>query len=129
MKKCVSLTNNDLTDKKQFGYNIPNFILKQTYFEKFSNETLLYIFYYMPRDTLQLYAAEELYKRKWRFNTDYAIWFTNEAESEKGDKSKSENFFYFNPNEWKVMKYVFGPLNMKSFLSENDVVKINKVDR
>ena len=126
MKTCVSLTNTDSTEKKQFGNNIQNFILKQTYFEKFSNETLLYIFYYMPRDTLQLYAAEELYKRKWKYNTDYAIWFTNEGEIEKSDKTKIENFFYFNPNEWKVMKYVFGPLNPKSFLPENEVYKINK---
>ncbi len=116
------MTNNELTDKKQFNYNIPNFVLKQAYFEKFSNETLFYIFYYMPRDTLQLYAAEELYKRKWRFNTDYAIWFTNDGENEK----KNDSFLYFNPNEWKVMKYVYGPLNAKSFLSESEVFKINK---
>jgi len=126
MKKCVSITNNDFTDKKQFGHNIPNFVLKQTYFEKFSNETLLYIFYHLPRDTLQLYAAEELYKRKWRYNTDYAIWFTNEGENDKSEKIKNENLFYFNPNEWKIMKYVFGPLNIKSFLSESEVFKINK---
>jgi CCR4-NOT transcriptional regulation complex NOT5 subunit len=126
MKKCVSLTNDDLIDKKQYGHNIPNFILKPTYFEKFNNDTLFYIFYYMPRDTLQLYAAEELYKRKWRYNTDYSIWFTNEGEVEKNEKAKTENFLYFNPNEWKVMKYVYGPLNPKSFLSENEVFKINK---
>jgi CCR4-NOT transcription complex subunit 2 len=126
MKKYISLINNDDVDKKQYPLTNMNFFLKPTYFAKFSNETLFYIFYFMPRDSLQLYAAEELYKRKWRFNTDYNIWFTTDTEIDKNDKNTIENFLYFNPTEWKTMKYVYGPLNMKSFLSENEVFKYNK---
>ncbi len=135
MKKSVSLFNDESTEKKQIKNINSNFFLKPQYFGKFSNETLFYIFYYMPRDTLQLLAAEELYKRKWRYNTDYAIWFTLEIgdlekeSSEKTEKASSETYFYFNPNEWKVMKYVYGPLNPKAFLSENEMFKYSKQDK
>ena len=125
MKKSVSLFNNDLIEKKFIRNNSSNFYLKPQYFGKFSDETLFYIFYYMPRDTLQILAAEELYKRKWRFNTDYTIWFTLEGakENDKGDKSSAESYLYFNPNQWKVMKYLYGPINTKSFLSESELLK------
>ena len=128
MKKNVSLFNNEPTEKKQIKNISSNFYLKPQYFGKFSNETLFYIFYYMPRDTLQLLASEELHKRKWRFNTDYAIWFSVESqgEGEKNDKITSESYTYFNPNEWKICKYVYGPLNPKSFLSENEIFKYSK---
>ena len=71
MKKNVSLFNNDTIEKKQIKNANSNFFLKPQYFGKFSNETLFYIFYYMPKDTLQLLAAEELYKRKWRYNLHF----------------------------------------------------------
>ncbi len=83
----------------------------------------------MPRDTLQLLASEELYKRKWRYNTDHAIWFMlaeGLGEIEKSDRIVREAYDYFNPNEWKVMKYVYGPLNPKGFLSENELIKYSK---
>lgn len=129
MKKNVSLFNDDAIEKKQIKNISSNFYLKPHYFSKFSNETLFYIFYYMPRDTLQLLASEELYKRKWRYNSDYALWMTVEggAEGEKsGDKAGSETYLYFNPNEWKVVKYAYGPLNPKAFLSETEIFKYSK---
>jgi CCR4-NOT transcription complex subunit 2 len=129
MKKNVSLINSEPTEKKQIKNISSNFFLKPAYFSKFSNETLFYIFYYMPRDTLQLLAAEELYKRKWRYNCDYAIWFTPEISD--GEKSEKQNdaYLYFNPNEWKIMKYVYGPLNPKSFLTENEIFKYTKQEK
>jgi len=128
MKKSVSLFNNEVIEKKQIKNISSNFFLKPQYFGKFSNETLFYIFYYMPKDTLHLLAAEELYKRKWRYNTDHTIWFTSESlvEGDKGDKVGNESYVYFNPNEWKIMKYVYGPLNSKAFLTENEVYKYYK---
>jgi len=122
------MTNDDTVEKKSLKNINSTFFLKPQYFAKFSNETLFYIFYYMPRDTLQLLASEELYNRKWRYNTYYAIWFIPEIldTPEKSEKSKDEAFLYFNPNEWKVMKYIFGPLNPKAFLSENEMFKYSK---
>lgn len=40
----------------------------------FSDETLFFQFYSAPQDMLQLMAAEELYTRGWRFNTDARVW-------------------------------------------------------
>merc|ERR1719193_2938008 len=41
--------------------------LKTSHLAKFTLETLFYIFYNMPRDTLQVYAAKELFNRKWHY--------------------------------------------------------------
>ena len=123
MKKSVSLTNNDPIEKKISKNIFESNSLKPTYFEKFHIETLFYIFYYMPRDALQNYAADELNKRKWKYHVDLALWFSLENQVEE----KSENFYYFNPNEWKICKYGYGPLNKNSFMAENDIVKLVKV--
>jgi hypothetical protein len=49
-------------------YAMPPTALKTAHLEKFQLETLFYIFYAMPRDVLQAYAAQELYNRKWRYH-------------------------------------------------------------
>ena len=46
MKTKVSLFNNDIVDKPEFKGNNNLSSLKETYFSKFSDETLFYIFYY-----------------------------------------------------------------------------------
>lgn len=63
MKNTISLFNNDTIEKpaKIPKHYICKPFLKPTHFAKFTNQTLFYIFYYMPRDTLQIFAAEELY--------------------------------------------------------------------
>jgi hypothetical protein len=128
MKKHVSLQNNMSTEKKSLKNLNNNYMLKESWFGKFTIETLFYIFYYMPKDSLQLIAAEELYKRKWRYHTDYSVWFTmeNKNENEKNEKIGSESFLYFNSIEWKIMKFTYGLLNPKGFLPENEVLKYKK---
>jgi len=42
--------------------------------QSFSDETLFYIFYMKPRDTLQEYAARELVARNWRYHKDIQVW-------------------------------------------------------
>merc|ERR1719253_54988 len=49
--------------------------LKQAHLQKFSLETLFYMFFNMPRDTLQAYAAAELYNRGWKYNPKMQNWF------------------------------------------------------
>jgi CCR4-NOT transcriptional regulation complex NOT5 subunit len=121
MKKNVSLFNNSNPEKKQIKNLSQNSYLKPAFFAKFTIETLFYIFYYMARDSLQICAAEELYKRKWRYHTEYSVWFIQD-DSEKNN----EVYNYFNYNEWKVTKYVFSPISTKMFLSENEVMKYFK---
>lgn len=54
-------------------YNQPP-VLKTTHLSKFHLETLFYIFYSMPKDVLQAYAAQELYSRDWRYHVELKIW-------------------------------------------------------
>lgn len=128
MKKNISLANNDSVEKKISKNNFQSNSLKPSYFEKFHLETLFYIFYYMPRDALQNYAADELNKRKWKYHIDLALWFQYDTQGEdKNDKNNSDNLFYFNPNEWKICKYGYGHINKSSFLSEIEITKLVKI--
>lgn len=111
MKKRVSLFNDDFVDKKEYKGNNGSY-LKPTYFNKFSDETLFYIFYYMTRDTLQLFAAEQLYKNNWKYHVDYQIWFKQNVDEGKTNETLS----YFNPLEWKTSQYVYGYINPEAFL-------------
>jgi len=56
----------------------------------FSEETLFYIFYSTPLDSLQLIAAEELYNRNWRFHTGVQRWFIR-ASNQKNEKQTNKN--------------------------------------
>ena len=126
LKTRVSLFNDDLVEKKKMNINTDSF-LKPQYFQKFSDETLFYIFYYMTRDILQLYAAEQLCKNGWRYHINSQIWFKPNK-----DEAKGENFYqYFNPLDWEINPYVFGNVESKEFLSEEEVqtyVKQLKLD-
>lgn len=124
MKKNVSITNNESVEKKVSKNNFQSNSLKPGYFEKFHLETLFYIFYYLPRDALQNYAADELSRRKWKYHIDLALWFSSETSID--DKS-TENLIYFNPNEWKICVYGYGPLNKNSFLAETEITKLVKI--
>lgn len=64
MKNYVSLSNTELAEKPKSNKNFTQkLVLKPNYFGKFTDLTLFYIFYYMARDSLQLFAAEELYSQ------------------------------------------------------------------
>ncbi|POM59903.1 hypothetical protein PHPALM_31305 [Phytophthora palmivora] len=67
-----------LTKEPQFSlpmcyYNQPP-VLKTTHLSKFHLETLFFIFYSMPKDALQAYAAQELYSREWRYHAELKTW-------------------------------------------------------
>ncbi|GMF41836.1 unnamed protein product [Phytophthora fragariaefolia] len=67
-----------LTKEPQFSlpmcyYNQPP-VLKTTHLSKFHLETLFFIFYSMPKDVLQAYAAQELYSREWRYHAELKTW-------------------------------------------------------
>lgn len=57
------------------SFKVPQPALKTGHFSKFEVGTLLYIFYAMPRDVLQAYAAQELYTREWRYHKDSQTWY------------------------------------------------------
>lgn len=47
--------------------------LKAGYFTKFQLETLFYIFYSMPGNEAQVFAADELCVRQWHYHKDLEV--------------------------------------------------------
>merc|ERR1719219_2010588 len=80
--------------------------LKTSHLAKFTLETLFYIFYNMPRDTLQVYAAKELVNRHWIYYKKTRIWIT---QVQKDPKSNPE-LQYFCIQSW-TRKQLIGPLD------------------
>ncbi|CAJ0630445.1 1788_t:CDS:2 [Entrophospora sp. SA101] len=72
--------------------------------KSFSDETLFYIFYSMPKDFLQEAAAYELFNRNWRFHKDLKLWLTKEQGAEPFNKSQvfeRGTFIFFDPSAWE----------------------------
>ncbi|KAG5184628.1 hypothetical protein JKP88DRAFT_163138 [Tribonema minus] len=100
--------------------------LKTTHFSKFTLETLFYIFYAMPSDILQAYAAQELYLRDWRFHADLKLWLKRATAA---DSAAQVRFIFFDHNVWERRGFS-GPLPMSvavgggltgGLMSEEDV--------
>lgn len=76
----------------------------------FSEETLFYIFYALPKDLLQEAAAQELFNRDWRYHKELKLWVTKEPGTEPITKSAAferSTFVFFDPTTWKKMKREF----------------------
>ena len=113
-KKHVSLFNDDLVNKDTYTGTVNSF-LQSKFFDNFHENTLFYIFYYLTRDTLQLFAGQHLYKKGWKYNYKYQIWF-----KQLKDKDGNEKWEFFNPLEWKKNDYIFGPVDTQHFLTEDE---------
>lgn len=59
-------------------YNVANIQALSSRIPGFSDETLFYIFYSMPRDIMQELVAEELMGRKWRYHKLERCWLTRD---------------------------------------------------
>lgn len=112
------------------GIQANTFKPKKHYFQKFTNETLFYIFYYMPKDSLQVFSAEELYRRKWKLHSENNVWFfkielsnENSGKDYLSTKESKDEYNYFHPSEWKTQKYVFGYISPSKFISEGEIIK------
>lgn len=109
------------------SYRVPQPALKTGHFAKFSSGTLLYIFYAMPRDVLQAYAAQELYAREWRFHRDGKLWFRRApvpAGAPAPAATDPAAWVYWDVQAWEARPYS-GPLPvpqlMAGFLPEEEV--------
>jgi len=72
-------------------------------FQRFKLETLFYIFYSMPRDVLQLAAAQELYNREWRYHKEIKVWFARYPNTEPSIKTaayEKGSYQVFVPEKW-----------------------------
>ncbi|XP_043695044.1 probable NOT transcription complex subunit VIP2 isoform X2 [Telopea speciosissima] len=99
-------------------YNVPECYyakpppaLHQGYFSKFQLETLFYIFYSMPKDEAQLYAAKELNNRGWFYHREHRLWFIRVANMEplvKTNTYERGSYICFDPNTWETVHKFFG---------------------
>ncbi|XP_047310682.1 probable NOT transcription complex subunit VIP2 [Impatiens glandulifera] len=94
-------------------FNVPQcYYAKQpppfnSYFVKIPLDSLFYIFYSMPKDEAQLYAANELYNRGWFYHRDLRLWFTRVAKTEplvKTNTYERGSYICFDPNSWETLR-------------------------
>ncbi|XP_044482516.1 probable NOT transcription complex subunit VIP2 isoform X2 [Mangifera indica] len=82
-------------------------VLHKGYFTKFSVETLFYIFYSMPKDEAQLYAANELYNRGWLYHKDHRYWFIRVPNVEplvKTSTYERGSYHCFDPSTFETIR-------------------------
>ncbi|GAB66564.1 NOT family protein, partial [Plasmodium cynomolgi strain B] len=89
---------------------------------KLQTETLFYIFYNLPRDVLQAYAASELYLRKWTYHMNYKKWFFPRNLLNQGNLSSCRSWIYFDPVTWTKKIY-------DNFLSVKDMMHVKDVTK
>lgn len=76
--------------------------LKFAMFQKFQLETLFYIFYSMPRDVLQLAAAQELHNRDWWYHKEAKQWMQRIADPTVNMPSfERGSYIFWNPEKWQ----------------------------
>lgn len=101
--------------------------LKGEHLSKFQLETLFYMFYSMPRDILQGFAAQELYRREWRFHGELKVWLKPRAPHELMQSHPSVMFVFFDVTAWETRLFTSarGPNVAAALLPEEEVrVKI-----
>ncbi|OSX57226.1 hypothetical protein POSPLADRAFT_1174699 [Postia placenta MAD-698-R-SB12] len=70
----------------------------------FSDETLFFMFYSSPRDSLQDIAAQELWNRNWRYHKELRVWLTKETgtvASQKVPGGEHGTYSYWDPDNWE----------------------------
>mmetsp|Transcript_11473 Transcript_11473/g.22537 ORF Transcript_11473/g.22537 Transcript_11473/m.22537 type:complete len:221 (-) Transcript_11473:969-1631(-) len=87
----MSLWSEEAADLPEFSlpnvYYIDKPILKMSQFQKYSAATLFYIFYGFPKDLYQSLAANELYKRGWKYDLRSSMWFISDKGTWKSFNS------------------------------------------
>ncbi|GMJ00781.1 Negative on TATA less2a [Hibiscus trionum] len=81
--------------------------LHQGYFSKFTVDTLFYIFYSMPKDEAQLYAANELYNRGWFYHKEHRAWFIRVPNVEplvKTNTYERGSYHCFDPKSFETIR-------------------------
>ncbi|GAQ82768.1 transcription factor [Klebsormidium nitens] len=81
--------------------------LQPGYFSKFQQDTLFYIFYSMPHDEAQLYAADELSNRGWWFHKDLQMWLMRVPNTETVVKTSTferGSYYFFDPTVWETTR-------------------------
>jgi CCR4-NOT transcription complex subunit 2 len=97
--------------------------LKAEHLTKFQLETLFYMFYNMPKDLLQAFAAQELYRRDWKFHVELKIWLKIRSPQDLLQSHPNVQFVYFDSTTWETRLFTTpyrGNL-VAGLLSEDDI--------
>uniref|UniRef100_A0A0D9WHX7 NOT2/NOT3/NOT5 C-terminal domain-containing protein n=1 Tax=Leersia perrieri TaxID=77586 RepID=A0A0D9WHX7_9ORYZ len=100
------------TVKEEYAYEIPPCYsakqpppLQALHFQKFFLSTLFYIFYSMPKDAYQLYAANELYKKGWAYHKGLCQWIKrvpNVTPLVQTTTYEQGSYTVFDENAWRT---------------------------
>ncbi|RMZ86929.1 hypothetical protein DV736_g5846, partial [Chaetothyriales sp. CBS 134916] len=93
-------------------YTVKKVAPLHTRINSFSDETLFYIFYSMPRDFMQVLVAQELMERKWRYHMREQMWMMRDESASTyiySDDRTSEHGYYiwWDKNVWKKVRRAF----------------------
>jgi len=101
--------------------------LKTGHFAKFQLETVFYIFYALPKDILQAYAAQELHHREWRYHTEHKLWFKRVTPSDgvviSGGGTSAVHYMYFDISTWerRLFTGAMSAAMIQGFLTDEEV--------
>ena len=90
---------------------------------KFLMETLFYVFYSMPKDLLQACAAQELYRRDWRYHSELRLWMKMRSQLELMQTQANVQFLYFDVNGWEARPFTtqYRGNIMMGFLTDEEI--------
>ncbi|KAF3938976.1 hypothetical protein ABW19_dt0203681 [Dactylella cylindrospora] len=92
-------------------YSVMNTQPLQSKVRNFSDETLFYIFYTMPRDVMQEIVAQELTQRNWRYHKELQVWLTkvpgNEPSQIVQGRFEKGVYAFFDPTLWERQQKEF----------------------
>lgn len=74
------------------------------------DDALFYIFYSMPKETLQDQAAHELFNRGWRYHKELKVWLTRDPSAEVIAKTATYErgtYIYFDVSTWEKIQKEF----------------------
>lgn len=84
-------------------------------------ETLLYIFYGMPQDVYQAFAAQELYQRNWRYHPATQQWFTRASALDLDESKAVGGLACWHVPSWTARLYAGKPIPEGAFLPASEV--------
>lgn len=88
-------------------YQVESVVSQQSKIQNLTEETLFYIFYTMPHDSMQEAAAVELTNRNWRYHKELKLWLTKDPLSEpiqQTAQAESGMYIFFDPSTWEKIK-------------------------
>jgi len=91
---------------------------------KMATDLVFFLFYSVPKDKLQIAIAAELYRRGWRYHTEYKIWVArlpNINPEMRHENFEQGEYQYFNKDTWsrekKIIYLEYAKLDNKPSLS------------